>query len=130
MILIIDDDLFGMKSYRLTLEEGGYDVAVAETPDEAMKILETDKENVELILLDVMLPTGNLLLDHDVEQGLRTGKVLFEILRDQFPQIPIIVLSITAAEDFGKEGIEFLWKADTLPSELLRTVQSKLDKSG
>ena len=128
MILLIDDDIFGMKPYRLALESAGFEVASAEDPDVALSALREHAEDLELIVLDVMMPSGQALKDEDVEQGLRTGRVLLSRIREEHADCPVIVLSITSVDDFGVKDVEFLHKADTLPSELVEIVKETIGK--
>lgn len=53
-ILVVDDDLNIRQLLQITLQVEGYDVVQAEDGDKALKVLE--RENVDLLLLDLMLP--------------------------------------------------------------------------
>lgn len=53
-ILIIEDDKHISKLIKYNLEKTGYDCTMAVTGEEAFQIL--DKEQVDLIILDIMLP--------------------------------------------------------------------------
>jgi len=55
-ILIADDDPDYVLSMRLILERRGYTVVTAGNPQEARSRLETERP--DLILLDIMMPTG------------------------------------------------------------------------
>ena len=53
-ILIVEDDSFVMDIYQTKLKQAGFDIIEAANGVEAIKILE--KENPDLILLDILMP--------------------------------------------------------------------------
>jgi CheY-like chemotaxis protein len=130
MILFIDDDTFGMKPYKLALEDANLHPIVVSTPDEALAVLQSDSTKIKLIILDVLMPTGSSLSPDDTNGGLATGYLLLERIRQGHAHIPIIVFSITSASDLKNEYVEdnvtFMNKQDTLPSELVSAVRRKL----
>lgn len=53
-ILVVDDDKNTRMYFRAVLESGGYTVSVAENGEAALDVM--DKEHVDLVVLDVMMP--------------------------------------------------------------------------
>jgi len=53
-ILLVDDERMNLKILETILRRGGYQFLEAESGEEALKLLE--RENVDLILLDLMMP--------------------------------------------------------------------------
>jgi CheY-like chemotaxis protein len=53
-ILLVDDEKMNLKILETILRRGGYEFFETESGEEALKILE--KENIDLILLDLMMP--------------------------------------------------------------------------
>lgn len=92
--LIIDDDIFLKKALSFNLLELGHAVALASDGQEAIQVIEKDK-NFDLIFCDVMMPV-------------LTGPAFLLMLKKYFPmKLPCIVI-ISGV----KEGEEFLKKAD------------------
>ena len=92
-ILIIEDDNFlsGLESKKL--KEKGYDVLSAANADDAFALIGEHKNNIDLVLLDLMLP----------------GVDGFEILRqirkdDAISKMPVIVFSNLYEEKDVKEA--------------------------
>jgi DNA-binding response OmpR family regulator len=55
-ILVVEDETHIAQGLRFNLEAEGYSVTLSETGEQAEKLLITDRENFDLLLLDVMLP--------------------------------------------------------------------------
>lgn len=106
-ILMIDDDSVpdarnAVASYMWYYadELRGRDCHVIEAigVDDALAILAKDR-HIDLIVLDVMMPTGKTFRGHDAaERGLRSGVCLAEKIRDEYERIPIVVLTNVASE--------------------------------
>ena len=92
-ILIVDDDPPIVKLLKFTLEEAGYETAVAYDGDEAMK--KVGDEKPDLVLLDIMLPTKD---GYSVLEDLR-GSSDFKIL-------PIVIISARVREVDISYGLE------------------------
>ena len=75
-ILIVDDDPHIRRLYKEELEEEGYDVDVADSGMEGLKLFE--KENYDLVTLDILMP------DMDGIKVLRQ-------MKEKKPRIPIIM---------------------------------------
>lgn len=82
-ILAIDDDFLIRKSLKALLERAGFEVTVAASGDEALKLLKT--ENYSLVLTDVRMPGMNGIEALKAMRGLRAelGK----------PNVPEVVMS-------------------------------------
>lgn len=127
MILLIDDDKFGMKPYIEELRDAGHNVQLAQDPDQALGVLKQRSGEIELIILDVLMPTGETLSESDTDAGLRTGERLLPVIMGDYDWIPVIVFSITGRGTWPKTaGVRFLSKTETLPLELVRAVASTL----
>ena len=85
-LLLVDDEAHNRKLLRMVLRQGDYTFSEAEDGKQALAILHT--ENVDLVLLDLMMPSPN---GFDVIHAMRTS----ERLRD----IPVIVASASTAPD-------------------------------
>lgn len=81
-ILIVDDDAEIVESLRLALESNGYDVLVARDGNQGLAL--TERENPDLVILDMMMPK-------------RSGFLVLEKMR-RTRQTPLRVIMITANE--------------------------------
>ena len=82
MILIVDDEQDARDIYKDRLEKAGYNTLLAENGEEAIKILRSGNNmvNVGLILSDIRMPKVN-------------GIECIEFLKQQAPGIPVVVLT-------------------------------------
>jgi DNA-binding response OmpR family regulator len=117
-ILLIDDDHTVRAAIGQALRKGDYELLEAESPEAAAAVWSTRKADIDLILLDVLLP------------GLSGPELATEIL-EQNPNAPIIFMSGMEKERLPKfqipPGARFLYKPFAA-SELRKTVASVLSK--
>lgn len=85
-LLIVDDEAHNRKLLRMVLRQGDYDFSEAENGHLALEIL--NQEKIDLILLDLMMPTPN---GFDVMVALKRS--------DRLRDIPVIVASASTAPD-------------------------------
>jgi diguanylate cyclase (GGDEF)-like protein len=117
-ILIVDDILKNIQIVMEVLENKGYKLSFAKTPQEAIKRAQTN--DIDLILLDIMMPNIN---------GYEVCKILKSF--DETKDIPIIFITAkTDAEDivrgFEAGGVDYITKPFN-SSELLARVQTHLE---
>lgn len=111
-IIIVDDESIVLESCRRILESEGYEVASADSVDEALMVI--DPENTALLLIDIKMP-------------FRDGIYLVNELKKKGCTIPIILMSglntpETIAESQKIGACQFLPKPFT-PDELLKAVR-------
>jgi len=116
-ILVIDDEPVVLNSCRKVLEEGGFDVYLVPSADEALKAMK--KEVFDLLLVDVKMPK------HD-------GIYLMQKVKEKWPDVPIIVMSGYPTPDTITDGAKmgadaFIAKPFT-PDELLETIRQVIQK--
>jgi DNA-binding response OmpR family regulator len=92
-ILIIEDDKNISKLVKYNLEKAGYECTATATGEDALKILE--KSNVDLIILDIMLPKMD---------GFETCKQIKQ--NEKISRIPIIMLTAKGEEIDRVIGLE------------------------
>lgn len=129
MILFVDDERRVMDSYSLELAICGYDVRFETKVDVAIKFFEAHLSEVELLVLDIMMPTGESFKNSSTARGLRTGLPFYKRVRQHAPQLPVVILT-----NVTDEGIEeyfkkekhcwFLRKVDFLPFEFAKEVNN------
>jgi CheY-like chemotaxis protein len=81
MILFVDDETRRMKSYVQELQLLDYDVNFESNIDDALIFFESNHKQIELVVLDVMMPTGNSFSEDRSDYGLRTGICFHERIR-------------------------------------------------
>lgn len=77
-IMVVDDDKNTRLLFKTMLEKAGYTVHAAENGEQALSLM--DKEHVDLVVLDVMMPVMD-------------GYVLTENLRSSDENLPILMVS-------------------------------------
>ena len=118
-ILIIEDEKSLRQVVRNKLEAESFVVSVSSNGDNILKAITQD--NPDLILMDLMLPKTD-------------GLILLKTIRENsdFNDVKIIVLSnfsqeTDVAEILKLGATEFLVKADTPLSELVKVIRRHLD---
>lgn len=116
-ILVIEDDNFLSGLEAKKLKEKGYDVLTATNSDEAFKAIAEKKGEVDLVLLDLMLP------------GVDGFEILRNIRKDEvIGKVPVIVFSNLYEEKDVKEatalGISnFMVKSNFTLDELVEKIK-------
>ena|SRR5712691_788518 len=140
MILFVDDEPRYVDSYVQELKMSGFDVSLQTSADSAFKFLEENKGKTEplvldLMIVDVMMPSGKTLKDANTQDGLRTGVRLYERMRAQLPDLPVLVLTNVSDPEvermFAKErNCLFLRKDQCLPFELAERIKELIGGAG
>ncbi|MDG3582822.1 response regulator transcription factor [Galbibacter pacificus] len=117
-ILIIEDNPMIVKSLEFKLTKDGYQVVVAQDGRKALKILETDA--FQLVITDLMLPFIN-------------GIELIEHIKNNIPELPVIVLSTSKQEeiimDAFKMGVNDFITKPFSPNELSLRVKRTIENN-
>nr|MBP7323678.1 response regulator [Deltaproteobacteria bacterium] len=117
-ILIAEDDTSVRKLAKEVLERFGYTVIEAVHGDDAVKVFGENKDLVDLVLLDVVMPKRN-------------GKQVWDDIRMKKPEMKSIFISGYTYDIIHQKGIikgeiNFVSKPIS-PDELLRNVREVLD---
>ncbi len=116
-ILIVEDEKKISEIVRAYLEKEGYRVKLAETGQQALKLL---KDAVDLVILDLMLP--------DIQ-----GEELCSMIREG-SEVPVIILTAKSGEEDRIKGLgigadDYVVKPFS-PRELVARVKAQLRRSG
>ena len=132
-ILFIDDDrrladVLG----EYFAAEGGWEILHAYGPKEALEIVEHQPPELELVLLDIMMPPEGVFDAGRSDYGQSTGVLLLEKLRARLGEsVPIVILS--ARQDLGwllTEGkVEGYLLKTLTPDELVQGIREVLSPS-
>jgi CheY-like chemotaxis protein len=129
MILFIDDDIRYIKSYIEELRYCGYEVVHQNSVDKAIDFVLDRMEDIDLLLLDIMMPPGKLFENQDTFYGLRTGLLfLKEIKKMSLNHVfPIMIFTNVSANNLPNEtrGL-VLRKEEYSPSDLVKIIQKTL----
>jgi CheY-like chemotaxis protein len=126
MIVLVDDEPRQVDSYVRELELSGYAVVLQEDVDKALEFVEERRDEIDLLILDIIMPPG-VLGDADTQKGLRSGLKFFDRVRLLAPALPVLILTNVsdphAASHFrGATLCWFLLKEECLPYELVEEV--------
>ena len=117
-ILWADDEIDLLKPHIIYLEKKGYNLTPAKSGDEALDILENEKFN--LIFLDENMP------------GI-TGLETLTIIKQKYPNIPVIMITKSEEESIMEEAIgskiaDYLIKPVN-PNQILLAIKKNIDSS-
>ncbi len=122
-VLVIDDEPEVRKIVRFALEKQGYDVVEAEDGEKAIETIRSGDNSLltDVIICDVRMPKIN-------------GLEAVAFFREQFPSVPVIVLTgypdMELATSFIKQGVmEYLVKP-VEREKLIETVDKAMALSG
>lgn len=131
-ILWVDDDIKRLRVFVDEMQDEGYEIIQAETPEEMEAVLSRERQNIDLIIMDLMLPIGHRISPVKVNNGRLTGLFLIERIKENkaLKKIPIILFTIISDSSVSNwcknHNVKILRKADVLPSELCQHVLSIL----
>jgi PAS domain S-box-containing protein len=92
MILIVEDEEALLDMVQETLEDKGYNILAAGTPDEALRLAKEHAGQIHLLITDVIMPGMN-------------GKVLAEQLRAFLPGLKCLFMSGYTADIITNRGV-------------------------
>jgi DNA-binding response OmpR family regulator len=131
MILFIDDEPAYVGSYVDELRDAGYEVVIERGVDAAIEFVAAKKSEIELIVLDIMMPPGATFKAIDTSMGLRTGVHLYDWLRHNGSTHPVIILTNVEKPEVEQKFVDekscmVLHKGQCLPFELVDHVKAML----
>ena len=127
-ILYVEDEQWLMEGIVDSLS-CDYQVLRARNADQALSILESGKQKIDLIVLDIMMPQGKIV--RDSHQG-RTAGVEFArvVLGEKGYDIPIVCYTVVTDRSVHNElkqiGVKAIVSKKALPSELERVIKRYL----
>lgn len=119
-IILLAEDEEGVRAFlKGALEQFGYRIIEARDGEEAVEEFYKNKNDIHLVLLDVMMPK-------------KSGKEVCEAIKLVEPSLPVVLLSGYAEEYVNSKGkipdnMKFLQKPVSIEL-LLKTIQSSLKK--
>jgi DNA-binding response OmpR family regulator len=124
-ILLIDDEQSFLEPLADALEFEGHRVLKARTAEEGLELL--NRENVDLVTIDIMLDPGKGLQDKDSHSA---GLFLCQEVRRKYPNVNAFCISVVSETRTIREieslGIRFLRKGETPLRTVLDMLRSSL----
>ncbi|HJQ20585.1 MAG TPA: response regulator [Gemmatimonadaceae bacterium] len=102
-IVVVDDDQTVRRVVARQLERAGYGVLEASDGEDALRVMTEHHEPVDLVVSDISMPAMD-------------GLELVELLRNAYPELPLLLISGQSAEflmaqrDRIPDGVHFLAK--------------------
>lgn len=132
MILFVDDEKRRMDSYVQDLVLSGHKVEFKSDVDSALEFFAENRTQIKLLILDIMMPTGESFDDAQTDYGLRTGIAFYHNIREQNPSLPTIIFTNVSDEKLAEEisrgsNVLFCQKDNFLPFELEKEVRKILN---
>ncbi|MEF9438725.1 MAG: response regulator, partial [Candidatus Mariimomonas ferrooxydans] len=117
-VLVAEDEAPVRSSLRLILEEYGFTVIEAVNGEDAIEKFMENKEKIQLLILDVVMPK-------------KKGKEVYAEIKKARPDIKVIFTSgytegTIHANGILEKGLNFISKP-VLPNDLLRKIREVLD---
>ena len=132
MIVFVDDEERYVDVYIDELRDSGYTVELKTDVDSAIQFLRENHKDVNLLILDIMMPAGREFQSVDTRYGLRTGVLFYAEIKKLCPQLPVIILTNVNREELDpeickeEENCLILQKADIFPLNLVQEVEKML----
>ncbi|HUU40653.1 MAG TPA: hypothetical protein VMW42_06925 [Desulfatiglandales bacterium] len=131
-ILWVDDDIRSafLNPFADEFKDEGYRIISASSPEEMWNVLAKSGSDVDVIIMDMMLPVGSSVPPSEAKLGIHTGIYLIKKLKEmkKYSNTPIICFSIIGDQEVldwaNREKIIFLKKQETFPDELVSKVKS------
>ncbi len=122
-ILVIEDEVYLVELYKEILSDAGYQIFYAYNGEEGLALVE--KEKPDLILLDLMLPTGTI----NGSNVLQTVKSDPEKYGTPYVLVLTNLTSDIVIKDmFEQKADGFLMKTELTPAQILKEVKNYLEK--
>ena len=117
-ILWVDDEIELLESHIIYLTDKGYNILKANSGEDAIELCK--KSSIDLILLDEMMPGID-------------GIATLKIIKNDYPDIPVIMVTKNEEEDFMEEAIaekiSYYLTKPVNPSQILMACKKILENS-
>jgi CheY-like chemotaxis protein len=118
LILVVEDDEIIRETVQIALTDGGYDVVLASTGDEAMAKLDGTGTDLRALVTDVDLPPGHL-----------TGWDVARHAREITPELPVLYMTGASGGEWASKGVprSVLLAKPFAPAQLVTAVSQLLN---
>lgn len=117
LILLVEDEVLIHNLLQEVLEEGGFDVIVASSAEDALKVIDDDGQYRALVT-DVNLGSDKL-----------DGWAIARHAREKIPELPIVYMTGDSAADWGAQGVpnSILITKPFAPAQIVTAVSQLLN---
>jgi CheY-like chemotaxis protein len=123
-VLFVDDEPWNTQALRLSLEARGFNCISRTNMSDAWQTLQ--ETPIDVVVTDIMMPAGESFPDVD---SATTGFFFVKVIREKFPRLPIICLSVIAdpekIESLKKKNVLYLRKGETPLDTAIKLIESK-----
>jgi DNA-binding NarL/FixJ family response regulator len=130
-ILWVDDDLYFYKSFEEELAET-FDIEIVRNADDFWKkLIGSSPAYYSGIIMDIILPFGDMVKPEQAEGGLKTGIALVEMIKktELYKDVPIVIFTIRDAsdvDDIGKKyDIPVFRKSQVRMEDFVETIKER-----
>jgi CheY-like chemotaxis protein len=120
LILVVEDNVLIQGVVQEALTDGGYDVVLATTGDEAIAKLDGTGTDIRALITDVDLPPGKL-----------TGWDVARHAREITPELPVVYMTGASGGDWSSKGVpkSVLLAKPFAPAQVITAVSQLLNAS-
>jgi len=117
LILVVEDDQLIQSLVEATLSDGGFDIAVTTSGEEAVTLLKGHKGKYRALVTDINL------------QGKMDGWEVAQHAREIEPEFPVVYMSGAAAAEWASKGVpnSIILPKPFAPAQLLTAVSNLLN---
>ncbi len=113
-ILVVDDADSILQLCQRILSKANYKVLIAERPDKAIRVAEEHEGQIDLLLLDILLPPNDIRVAKGHASSIVYGPQLLHHILKRYPLAKILFMSACTPQELQDASI------DTLGLPLLR----------
>lgn len=129
MILWVDDDIRPSRnSYVREFHDHNYELIIAENPDIMREKLDKYRNDIKLIIMDIMMPTGYSVDVDKADLGQLTGLVLLDEIKadKKYQDIPILIFTIVDRREISdwaeQNNVLLKRKQEVRPYQLIKII--------
>ena len=116
-ILVVEDDVFIQEMIEEALTEGGFELAITASGEEAVKLLTCNKDKYRALVTDIQL------------SGRVDGWEIARLARETNAMLPVVYMTGTAGDDWASRGVpnSILLNKPFAPAQLVTAVSQLLN---
>ena len=134
MILVIDDDKQFASALTALIEKAGNAALAVHTTGDAMKVLHDSGSEVQCVILDIMMPSGEAYSRSATADGRYTGMQVFTSIRALLPEVPVLITTVLrethVIEWFRSQYRCQVWLKPFAYSELVKEIDKTTSLGG
>ena len=93
-VLVIDDDLYELNPHVESLRKAGFSVATCDNVEVGCDMLADKSVEIDVLVLDVMMPPLGLWTAEETENGGLTGLRVLVRVQELRPLLPVVLLTV------------------------------------